>query len=65
MGSKAHQVYVANGETGELLSPEPSWLLDVIEDEQEREEAVEELRRCGRFWAGGGAAPLLFLFWAN
>ena len=65
MGSKAHQVYVANGETGELLSPEPSWLSDVIEGERERVEAVEELSRCGRFWVGGGAAPLLFLFWAN
>lgn len=61
----AQKVYVADGESGELLSPEPSWLSDVIEDEKEREEALEELRRYGRYWAGGGASPLLFLYCAN
>jgi hypothetical protein len=51
MGGKARKVYVADGETGELLSPEPSWLSDVIEDERERDEAVAELLR-----SGGGVA---------
>lgn len=62
---KAKRVWVANGETGDVISSEPSWLSDVIEDEQEREEALQELCRCGRYWTGGGAAPLLFLYWAN
>jgi len=35
------------------------------DDQDEREAAAWELQRCGRYWAGGGAAPAVLLTLAS
>ena len=41
---------------------EPVYLRDVCgDDDAEYERALDELRRVGRYWIGGGAGPLFLL----
>lgn len=53
-------VNVAHGETFEAVSKEVD-LREVIPDPSEFAEAHAELARNGRYWVGGGAAPLFYI----
>ena len=56
------KIYDINQDTGEQTFRAVAYLADAMaSDDDEYSAARAELQRSGRYWVGGGAAPLVLL----
>ena len=56
------KLYAVNQDTGDMVFEKCVWLDDLFDEaDEERHSAAREVRDVGRYWIGGGAAPLFYV----